>query len=215
MFGDEEDFDGFSRILAQGLDRFPVRLLGWCLMPDHWHLLLRPYRADTLGRFIAWVGVTHARRHHDRYNIRGGHLYGGRFKSFPVQNDDHIATVCRYIEGNPRRAKLVRRAENWRWSSLAAHADRPVDHPEDVAADEWPTLTAWPVRKPAQWVQRVNEPFSAGELDGLRVCVNRGRPFGDSKWLDRTVQKLGLLHTIRSRGRPRKVPVSKPAKPRS
>src|SRR5437016_5185841 len=112
LFYKPEDFRAFLRVLAEGLERYPVDLLCYCLMSNHWHLVLRPRTAAALGRLMGWVGVTHVRRHQEHYHNRGGgHLYQGRFKSFPIQNDRHFLSVCRYVEANPLRAKLVRRAE--------------------------------------------------------------------------------------------------------
>src|SRR5262245_9743930 len=115
IFHKPPDYDAFERILAEGLKRYAVELLAYCLMPNHWHLVLRPGRAAALGRFVGWVCVTHVRRHHAHYHTSGGgHLYQGRFKSFPIEpNDRHFRIVCRYVEGNALRARLVRRAENW------------------------------------------------------------------------------------------------------
>ena len=126
IFHADGDYAAFLRVLAEGLERFGVELLAYCLMPNHWHLVLRPRRdGRALSRLMQWLGVTHARRHHAAHRTRkGGHLYQGRFKCFPVQDDRHFLVLCRYVESNPLRAGLVRRrAENWRWSSLRARRD--------------------------------------------------------------------------------------------
>ena len=108
LFHKDEDFAAFERILAEGLDRYPVELLTYCLMGNHWHLVVRPGTDQALGRFMGWIGVTHVRRHHEHYHTRGGgHLYQGRFKSFPVQEERYFLTLCRYVEGNALRAGLV------------------------------------------------------------------------------------------------------------
>jgi putative transposase len=200
IFHKDADYLAFCRILAEGVGRYPVNLLAWCLMPNHWHLVLRPDKPEALARFMGWLGVTHVRRHHEHYHSRGkGHLYQGRFKSFPIQDDAHFRTVCRYVEANPKRAKMVRRAEQWPWSSLTTA-------PKDVATDEWPRPAKWPVSRPADWLEWVNEPLSNAEIAGLRTSVNRGRPFGDTDWVAKTAKQLNLGNTIRERGRPRKEP---------
>ena len=119
LFHKDEDFAAFERVLAEGLERYPFDLLTYCLMSSHWHLVLAPRTNEALGRLMGWVGVTHVRRHHEHYPTRGGgHLYQGRFKSFPVQDDVHFLTVCRYVEANALRAGLVKRAEDWPWGGL-------------------------------------------------------------------------------------------------
>ena len=87
--------------------------------------MLRPRKCESLGQLLGWVGVTHVRRHHEHSHTRGGgHLYQGRFKSFPTQDDLHFLTLCRYVEANALRAGLVERAEDWPWSGLAARRRR-------------------------------------------------------------------------------------------
>jgi len=114
LFHKPGDFEAFERVLAEGLKRYPVELLTYCLMPNHWHLVVRPGSDRALGSWMGWVGVTHVRRHHEHYHSRGGgHLYQGRFKSFPVCDDEYFLTLCRYVEANPLRAALVERAEQW------------------------------------------------------------------------------------------------------
>ena len=92
---------------------------GYCLMGNHWHLVVWPREECELPRFVGWLTLTHTQRWHaHRKSTRSGHLYQGRFKSFPVQDDDHFHTVSRYVERNALRANLVKRAEDWRWGSL-------------------------------------------------------------------------------------------------
>jgi putative transposase len=124
-------------------------------------------------------------------------LYQGRFKSFPIQDDQHFLTVCRYVESNPRRAGLVDRAEDWRYSSLRAWSGARDDEEPPVP------LSGWPVARPRNWVAKVNEPLKEELIEQLRESVNRGRPFGEDEWVARTAKRLGLTHTLRGPGRPR------------
>src|SRR5213079_76042 len=103
----------------EAFDFQPMRLIGYCLMPNHWHLVLWPRKDGELSAYLRWLTVTHTQRYHAHYHTAGtGPLYQGRFKSFPIQEDEHFLTVMRYAERNPLRANLVKRAEEWRWSSL-------------------------------------------------------------------------------------------------
>lgn len=195
LFRKDEDFDAFERVLGQGLERYPVDLLTYCLMGNHWHLLLRPRTDEALGRLMGWIGVTHVRRHHAHYHSRGGgHLYQGRFKSFPVQGDEHFLTVCRYVEANPVRAGLVDRAADWPWGGYYARGD----------GDKPFTLATWPVARPRNWSATVNRNLRANTLDQLRLSTNRGRPWGSESWVRATAKRLDLHHTLRNAGRPRK-----------
>lgn len=193
LFHKAADFAAFEGVLAEGLERYPVDLLTYCLMGNHWHLLLRPRTNKALGQLMGWVGVTHVRRHHEHYHTRGGgHLYQGRFKSFPVQDDIHFLIVCRYVEANALRAGLVERAEDWSWGGLYArrHRGKPL------------MLSNWPVDRPSNWTAVVNEAMGERDLERLRVSVNRGRPWGGHDWVDETAKRLGLMFTLRNAGRP-------------
>lgn len=195
LFRKDADFEAFERVLGEGLERYPVDLLTYCLMGNHWHLVLRPQTDEGLGRLMGWVGVTHVRRHHEHCNTRGGgHLYQGRFKSFPVDEDEHFLRLCRYVEANAVRAGLVKRAEDWAWCGLHArrHRGKPF------------TLADWPVDRPRNWTADVNEPLARDDLQAVRTSVNRGRPLGDPVWVESTARRLGLEFTLRNPGRPRK-----------
>jgi len=195
IFEKPEDYAAFERVLEEAVARTGTRLLAYCVLSTHWHLVLWPQEDGELSRFTGWLTLTHTQRWHaHRHSIGSGHVHQGRFKSFPVQDDDHFYTVCRYVERNALRANLVRRAEDWRWGSLHRWQ-------QGSAKD---LLAAWPLRRLANWVQEVNVPHSEAELSALRRSVNRGCPFGEACWSDRIVARLGLESTLRSRGRPKK-----------
>jgi putative transposase len=206
LFEADSDYLAFLRVLTQTAERIPVRILAWCLMPNHWHLLLWPREDGQLGDFMQRLTTTHVRRWRlHRHSVGGGHLYQGTYKSFPVEQDDHYYTVCRYAERNALRAGLVKRAEDWAWCSLGMTQPAARFTPRHrAAAEESPPLSAWPVARPRNWAQLVNEPQTATELEALRASVQRGRPYGSPRWQKRTAQRLGLESTFRPRGRPRK-----------
>ena len=197
IFEDDDDYEAFEQILLEGVERTRTRLLAYCLMPNHWHLLVWPRQDGELSRFVGWLTLTHTQRWHARRHSAGsGHVYQGRFKSFPVAEDEHFYTVARYVERNALRAKLVRRAEKWRWGSLYRWLRG--------SAEDKALLAPWPLSRKASWVAHVNTPHTEAELTALRRSVERGSPFGGEKWSMRTIQRLGLESTIRPRGRPKK-----------
>ena len=197
IFESPEDFAAFERILEEAVERFRMRLLAYAVLSNHWHLVLWPRKDRELSRFVGWLTLTHTQRWHaHRHSVGAGHLYQGRFKSFIVQSDEHLYTVCRYVERNPLRAGMVRSAEDWRWTSLHRLAfGKP---------DERLLLAPWPVSRPRQWRAYVNGVESEAELAAVRHSIQRGVPFGDLNWTNRMINKLGLESTIRPRGRPRK-----------
>ena len=195
IFRKDADFEAFERILSEGLARYDVQLFAYQLLSNHWHLMLRPNRDGEMSRFMRWVTATHTMRYHAHYHSSGeGHVYQGRFKSFPVQDDGHFFTVCRYVERNALRAELVKRAEDWRWGSLWRWLQRPEPEPT--------LLSAWPTPRMPRWVDRVNEPLTSGELAAIRTSAKRGSPYGEPSWVESSVKRLELESTIRPRGRP-------------
>lgn len=193
VFHKAEDFDAFVEAMGDATRRLPVDLLAYCVMPNHFHIVLRPHGDGDLGRWMQWLLTTHVRRYH-RLNGTTGHVWEGRFKTFPVQDDEHLTTVLRYVEGNPLRAELVARAEDWKWSSL----------PRWRSGD--PLLwRGTPDPRGKQWLRRVNKPLSDGDLQRLQLSVQRGRPFGDEDWTQQTAVRLGLESSVRPLGRPKKV----------
>ena len=117
VFHNEEDFAAFAGLMREANDKVPMRVTGYCLMANHFHLLLWPKKDGDLSRWMQWLLTSHVRRYHRLYQ-GSGHVWEGRFKAFPVQSDNHYLTVLRYIEGNPLRANLVQRNQEWEWSSL-------------------------------------------------------------------------------------------------
>ena len=143
--------------------------------------------------------MTHTQRWHAHHRTAGtGHLYQGRYKSFPVQSDDHFLTVCRYVERNALRANLVERAEQWKWGSLSARRAK------DTA--ERPTLTPWPIQRPRDWTARVNRPFGPKAEEAILRSIRRRQPFDSDSWQADVAARLGLESLLRPRGRPRKQP---------
>lgn len=198
LFYKDADYDAFERVLEEAHDRFPLDIFAYCLMPNHWHFVVRPNLDGRLTEFFRWLTHTHTMRWHAHFHSNGsGHLYQGRFKAFPVEDDDHFYVVTRYVERNALRAKLVRKAENWRWSSLARRESG------DVQARA--LLARWPVARPREWAALVNAPQTDAELAAVRKAVNRSSPFGDSAWQLTTAKRLGLESTLRPRGRPRQL----------
>ena len=198
IFDDAGDYGAFLGILRETQERRPLRLLAYCLMPNHWHLLVWPEHDGELGAFLQRLTTTHVRRWHLHRNTVGrGHLYQGTYKSFPVQDDEHFYTVCRYVERNALRANLARQADRWLWGSLAQRLGRQ-------RCDRAPLLSKWPVPQPREWLDHVSQPQSEAELAALRQSVERGQPFGSTEWQEQTARQLGLEFTLRPRGRPRK-----------
>jgi putative transposase len=196
IFTKPGDFASFIKLIEEARRRFDMRILGYILMDNHWHFALWPRRGKDLSRFMQWLTTTHVRRWREhRRNSGQGHLYQGRFKTFIVQADEHFLALMAYIESNARRAGIVNLAEDWPWSSL-----RNTAGADGVRVQ----LTPWPMDRPRDWARRVNRALDEKMIEQLRLSLARGRPFGDEKWTESMIKRLGLQSTVRDPWRPRK-----------
>jgi REP-associated tyrosine transposase len=144
VFHDADDYNAFLHLLRQASARVPMRLIGYCLMPNHFHLVLCPFQDGDLSEWMQWLLTAQVHGYRKRY--RGsGHVWQGRFKAFPIEQDDHLLQVLRYVERNALRAGLVERAELWEWFSLPVWLAPPL----------WPWLDPGPVPRPASWLEHV------------------------------------------------------------
>jgi putative transposase len=197
LFDDALDYQAMERVIGRTYERLPVRIVSYCLMPTHWHFVIWPKKDGDLSEFMRLLTVTHTQRWHAHHHTAGtGPLYQGRFKSFPIQQDDHFLTVCRYVERNPVRANLVKSSQRWPWCSLDKRSFR------NPPAWLLP-MKQWPVETPARWAAWVDSAETEAELDALRACLRKSSPFGDEPWRQKTAEQLGLESTLRPRGRQR------------
>jgi putative transposase len=193
LFDAPDDYRAFLHCLARTRDRIPLRILAYCVMPNHFHLVVWPTQDGELARFMHRMTSTHAKRWHVRRDTSGdGAVYQSRYKALAVQGDRHFLTVCRYVERNALSAGLVQRAEEWPWSSLAESGEGGAPVPIDD----------WPVQRPPDWPTLVNETQFASELEQVRQAVRSGLPLGDTSWAVHTARRLGL--EAKPPGRPRK-----------
>ena len=197
LFRTDKDFLAFQRLLLESHERLPLPLLAYCVMGTHWHFVVRPKGDGDLTAFFRWLTHTHAMRWRTaRRSVGDGPVYQGRFKSFPVQADEHLLTLCRYVERNALSAGLAARARDWPWCSLFARERGP----DEVRA----ILSEWPVDRPADWARHAERPLTRKELAAVEMSLKRCRPLGDERWAAGAVRRLGLEHTVRPEGRPRK-----------
>jgi putative transposase len=193
VFHKPADYEASLEMVAAACDRLPMRVLGYCLMPNHFHLVLRPFRDGDLSRWMQWFMTAHVRRYRRHYGS-SGHVWQGRFRAFPCQDDEHLITVLRYVERNALRAGMVRRAEKWPFGSLHTAVE-----PGGTVA-----LEPGPLPRDKAWIERVNRRMSEAELAAVRHCVARGMPYGSEAWTKKTALALGLESSLRPRGRPKK-----------
>lgn len=197
IFNTSADYKHFESLLQEGKELLDMRILAYCIMPNHWHLILYPKNDGDMGEFMRWVTTTHVRqRRAQTKTIGDGHLYQGTYKSFPVSTDNYVQELIRYVEQNPLRAKLVRQAEDWEWSSLWRR--------EKGSGRDKKLLSELPIDLPRNYLSIVNSIPSEKELAPIRMSVNKGVPFGSPKWVEKIVKKFDLESTLRQPGRPKK-----------
>lgn len=194
VFREPADYNDFLCLLADANDQVPMRVLAVALMKNHFHLVLWPRLGVHLSAYMEWLMNAQIPKLQKRHGTVGtGHVYQGRYKNFLVQDDAHLYRVLRYVEANPLRAGIVDRAEKYRWSSLTRR--RTPDGRE--------YLSEWPLPRPVNWTDYVNQGMTAEELGGLRHSVRRGTPYGGESWVAQTAATYGLEGTLHPIGRRR------------
>lgn len=193
VFQKDKDYEAFVNLMKEAKLRYAVKIFAYCLMPNHFHLVLMPHQSGDLSKWMQWLLTSHVRRFHKHYGT-SGHIWQGRYKSFLIQEDEHLLTVLRYVESNPLRAGLVNSAKNWLWSS----------HKESIHRGARLLIDEVPVELPKEWSKIVNESISEKELEEVRQSVSRQSPYGGSLWQAHVSKTLGLESTVRPRGRPRR-----------
>jgi putative transposase len=193
VFHREDDYAGFVELIKKAKRRYAVKLFGYCLMPNHYHMVVMIEEAEELSRWMQWLMTSHVRRYH-REHESNGHVWQGRYKSFVIESDDHLLTVMRYVEGNPVRAGLAGSAIEWRWSS----------HAEVIGKKERQIIDELPIDLPDGWSRYVDEPLTEKEIDRVRESVKRQCPYGRREWIAEVSSQFGLESTLRPRGRPKK-----------
>jgi putative transposase len=212
IFADDADHEAFLDSLRIAKDRYPFALFGYCLMSDHFHLLLRPGSGQSISRILQSLTVAHTWRYHKRHSS-SGHVWQGRFRSPVIQDDDHLLVVLRYIEANPLRAGMVADLRDYRWSSYGQHGMGLVDTLLD-SFPEWEHLGSSEAERRRRWRVKLRSAQKQGELTAVRDSLRTGRPLGSPAWVEGVASRLGINLTPRPRGRPRKEPSASAMKTR-
>jgi putative transposase len=174
IFNTNEDYRLFMEILTDTLEFLDMRLLAFCLMPNHWHLILEPRVDGDLSRFMARLTNTHVKQYQAKHESVGmGHLYQGRYKSFMIEEGQYFYTVLRYVERNALKAKLCQRAEDWPWGSAYLRARGSTK-----------LLSPLPIDLPANYLIDLNASLFAPEEEAVELSENRSVPFASAVWQD-------------------------------
>ena len=168
LFSAPSDYEGFLSLLCDAARHHPIALFAFCVMPNHWHLLVHAPTGPCLSSYLQWLAGVHGSHWRKSSQSAGrGAVYQGRFRAVPVEADQSFVRVCRYIERNPIRAGLVTRAEAWEWSSAAR-----------IGRGSRPKLAESPIALPLSWAELLNSEQEAAVVDLIRTSIVRGVPYG-------------------------------------
>ena len=193
VFHDNYDYEKFLKLLIESKEKYAVKIYAYCLMPNHFHLVIYTKYADSLSQAMHWISSSYVRYYNKRYNI-SGHLWQGRYKSFIVQEDSYLLVLLKYVEANPKRARIVKDCIDYKYSS----ANNRIKNNENLITDEVPILL------PADWYAYINSDEKITDIESIRNCINRQAPLGDKNWKYMVSKKYNLESTINPRGRPKK-----------
>jgi len=169
LFRDHGEYLAFKHLLVRALAVSPIRILAYCLMPNHWHFVLWPRTDEELTTFIRWLSMTHARALRRWRGTEGrGAVYQSRYRASVVETERYFYIGMRYVERNASRAGLVARAEEWPWSSASGAGRVGI------------ALAAWPLARPKKWTAFLNEGDSPADLEFIRCRTRRNQPIAQS-----------------------------------
>lgn len=194
IFKTAKDYAHFESLLEEAKELLDMRILAYCIMPNHFHLVLYPRNDGDMSEFMRWLTTTHVRQYRvETESIGHGHLYQGTYKSFPVEKDEYLTTLIRYVEQNPLRAKLVNHAEDWKYSSLYR---RLKGTPKQQKL-----LAKLPTALPHNYLKEVNTIYNEDVLNMIRRSVQKGTPLGSERWVQQVIATHKLGSTVRGPGK--------------
>ena len=187
--------DKYLDWLKEYADIWDVKILAYCLMTNHIHLLVRPNKPESLAKMMQGLNVCYTRYINKRYK-RTGRLLEGRYHSCIIDEEAYLWAVARYIEQNPLRARLVKELEDYPYSSARSHITGQADEvlsEELISADEM-----------ADYTEFIKAPIPKNEIKQIRITTKKGKPLGDSDFIEMLEMKLKRCFGNKKSGRPRK-----------
>jgi putative transposase len=197
VFFTEDDYHVYLSILRRKSDRHGLEMMGYCLMPNHIHLVAKPRKAKALAKAVGETHWQYARYINERHK-RSGHLWENRFYSCPL-DESHEYSALAYVDRNPVRAGLVRLAWKYPWSSASAHAE---------GADPRRWVASALCRRLAveqKWKSVLRQGEDAEMLKRIRTSTMCGRPLATDSFLAKLEHAIGRRLRPASVGRPKKI----------
>ncbi|MGE0267967.1 MAG: transposase [Candidatus Omnitrophota bacterium] len=191
VFAEEEDYYHYLNTLQRYKKKFGFKLFAYCLMTNNVHLLIKVSEQASISKIMQCITVAHIRQYNFKYR-RCGHVWQGRFNSPLVSEDDHLLNVMRYIEQNPLRAKMVKRMDEYRWSSYRLNIKEENVCYQKLGDHEKSRINAYK--------EFVNVNLTPNEIQHLHKSTRNGSDYISKRFQD---QIMELLPKKRKRGRPR------------
>ena len=197
IFDTNKDYQIFESLLEEAQALTDMFIIAYCVMPNHWHFVLSPKQAGDIAIFMKWLTGTHTRKWHVAHkSIGSGHIYQGRYKSFLIQEDKHLLQVIRYVERNSLKAKLVKKSEDWKWSSVWRREKGTKNNKE--------LLAKWPIHMPHDYLDWLNDKKEDEKIQkNIKESMTKGKPYGNDGWVMKAIENFGLQSTVRGSGRPK------------
>jgi putative transposase len=194
IFIDDEDRKRFLQYLKDFTDKTNTRILAYCLMDNHFHLLLVPEKEGGLGKCLHGATFRYAQYFNQKHN-RSGRLWQNRYFSCPIDKDEYLWYTAKYIEENPVRAGLVEKAEDWEWSSARVHIKG--------VRDDTLNISDWLDKEEREKYIRFK--IEKGKQNEIRKATSTGRPLGSAGFYERLQKLLKRDLLPKKGGRPRKI----------
>ena len=195
IFFAEVTREKYIKWLKEYADLWGVKILAYCLMTNHIHLLVKPDKMESLAKMMQGLNVSYTRYINKRYK-RTGRLLEGRYHSCIIDEEPYLWAVAHYIEQNPLRAGMVKAPEEYPYSSARAHI---TGEPNEVLSDELITEDGRP-----SYIEFVKAPSPKREIERIRITAKRGMPLGGDTFVERLERRLKWRFGKKKSGRPRK-----------
>jgi putative transposase len=195
VFFDKADKEMYLSLLKRYALKWNSPILAYCLMSNHVHLLTRPKDTESLYKMMQGVTLCYTQYINRAYK-RTGRLWESRYHSCIVDKEKYLWAVARYIEQNPKRAKMVKKEEDYPYSSARAHIRGTRD---ELLGEE---LFKEGQRK--DYVELIRESIPEKEITGIRYHTRTGRPFGSEEFVRKMEKKLERSFVLKSPGRPKR-----------
>ena len=195
VFFEKEDQDRYLSFLKRYSDKWNTPILAYCLMSNHVHILAEPQEERSLYKMMQGVTLCYTQYINKKYK-RTGRLWESRYHSCIVDKEEYLWAAARYIEQNPVRVKIVKRVEDYPYSSAKAHFKG--------TKDELVTKELFQDGQGKDYVELLRMDLPEKEVDSIRYATRTGRPFGEKAFIKKLEKKLERRLIVMSPGRPKK-----------